>query len=170
MSGERSRGLDAGARRRLALGLSIAGAVIVLDQLVKWWVVSVVMQPPRVIELTGFLNLVMTWNHGISFGLFAGEVEAMPIILIGVAAAVVAVLVVWLIRADRLVVAVWLGSVIGGAVGNVVDRVRVGAVAEFIDVHVGLWHWPAFNVADSAITVGVTLIVIDGLFGRRDLS
>jgi len=80
------------------------------------------------------------------------------------------VLVVWLIRADRLVVAVWLGSVIGGAVGNVVDRVRVGAVADFIDVHVGLWHWPAFNVADSAITVGVTLIVIDGLFGRRDLS
>ncbi len=170
MSGQGSRGLDAGARRRLVLGLVIAGAVIALDQLVKWWVVAVVMQPPRTIELTSFLNLVMTWNHGISFGLFAGEVQAMPIILVGVAVVVVAVLVVWLIRADRLAAAVWLGAVIGGAVGNVVDRVRVGAVADFIDVHVGAWHWPAFNVADSAITVGVTLIVIDGLFGRRDLS
>ncbi len=170
MSGQGSGGLDAGARRRLALGLAIAVMVVALDQAVKGWVVTVVMQPPRTIELTSFLNLVMTWNHGISFGLFAGEVQAMPIILIGVAAAVVLLLLVWLIRADRMIAAVWLGAVIGGAVGNVVDRVRVGAVADFIDVHVGAWHWPAFNVADSAITVGVTLIVIDGLFSRRDLS
>jgi len=78
--------------------------------------------------------------------------------------------VLWLIRADRMVAALWLGLVIGGAVGNVVDRVRIGAVADFIDVHLGDWHWPAFNVADSAITIGVMLIVIDGLFSRRDLS
>ena len=167
---EQSRRLKTATYRRLALGFAIAGAVIALDQWVKWWVVTVVMQPPQVIELTGFLNLVITWNHGFSFGLFAGEARTMPIILIGVAAVVVVMLVLWLIRADRMVAALWLGLVIGGAVGNVVDRVRIGAVADFIDVHLGDWHWPAFNVADSAITIGVMLIVIDGLFSRRDLS
>ena len=126
------------------------------------------MQPPHAIPLTDWLNLVMAWNHGISFGLFSGD--AMPYALTGVALAVVGVLVVWLIRDPRASAAVWLGLVIGGAVGNVVDRVRLGAVAEFIDVHVGAWHWPAFNVADSAITLGVALILIDGLFGRSEMS
>lgn len=155
-------------RQRLTLGLGLAAAVTALDQLVKWYVVSQLMQPPQVIELTGWLNLVMTWNHGISFGLFSGQ--AMPYILIGVALAVIGVLVVWLIRDQRTAAALWLGLVIGGAVGNVVDRIRLGAVADFIDVHAGVWHWPAFNVADSAITIGVTLILIDGLFGRPEMS
>ena len=155
-------------QRRLGSGSSIAMLVIALDQLVKWWVVVELMQPPRVIELTGFLNLVMAWNHGISFGLFSGA--AMPLILVGVAVAVVAALVVWLARAEHLGMVVSLGLVIGGALGNVVDRLRLGAVADFIDVHIGAWHWPAFNVADSAITIGVTLIVIDGLFRPSEIS
>ena len=153
---------------RLSLGLGIAAAVTALDQWVKWYVVTQLMQPPRAIVLTDWLNLVMAWNHGISFGLFSGD--AVPYALIGVALAVVGVLVVWLIRDPRASAAVWLGLVIGGAVGNVIDRVRLGAVADFIDVHVGAWHWPAFNVADSAITLGVTLILIDGLFGRSEMS
>ena len=154
--------------KRLTLGLGIAAAVTALDQAVKWYVVTQLMQPPRAIVLTDWLNLVMAWNHGISFGLFSGD--AVPYALIGVALAVVGVLVVWLIRDPRASAAVWLGLVIGGAVGNVIDRVRLGAVADFIDVHVGAWHWPAFNVADSAITLGVTLILIDGLFGRSEMS
>jgi len=154
--------------KRLILGLGIAALVIVADQAVKWWVVTGLMQPPQVIELTGWLNLVMTWNHGISFGLFSGD--AVPYGLAAVALAVVAMLVVWLIRADRLLAGLSLGLVIGGAVGNVIDRLRVGAVADFIDFHVGAWHWPAFNVADSAITVGVALIIIDGLFRHPEMS
>ena len=154
--------------KRLTLGLGIAAAVAVLDQATKWYVVTQLMQPPHAIPLTDWLNLVMAWNHGISFGLFSGD--AMPYALTGVALAVVGVLVVWLIRDPRASAAVWLGLVIGGAVGNVVDRVRLGAVADFIDVHVGAWHWPAFNVADSAITLGVALILIDGLFGRSEMS
>ena len=153
---------------RLSLGLGIAAAVTALDQWVKWYVVTQLMQPPRAIPLTDWLNLVMAWNHGISFGLFSGD--AVPYALIGVALAVVGVLVVWLIRDPRASAAVWLGLVIGGAVGNVIDRVRLGAVADFIDVHVGAWHWPAFNVADSAITLGVTLILIYGLFCRSEMS
>lgn len=162
----RTRGRLAG--ERLALGLGIASLVTVLDQAAKWYVVAVVMQPPRAIELTDWLNLVITWNRGISFGLFSGQV--MPYVLTGVALAVVALLVVWLVYDSRMSAACWLGLVIGGAVGNVIDRLRLGAVADFIDVHAGAWHWPAFNVADSAITIGVTLILIDGLFGRSEMS
>ncbi len=153
---------------RLTLGFGIAAAMAALDQLVKWYVVTQLMQPPRFIELTGWLDLVMTWNHGISFGLFSGE--AMPYALAGVSLAVIGLLVVWMIRDPRPAAAVWLGLVIGGALGNIIDRVRLGAVADFIDVHVGSWHWPAFNIADSAITVGVALILIDGLFGQQEMS
>ncbi|MEI6559871.1 MAG: signal peptidase II [Rhodospirillaceae bacterium] len=155
-------------RARLTLGLGIAAIVAALDQLVKWYVVTGLMQPPRVIEVTGWLNLVMTWNHGISFGFFSGD--AVPYVLAAVALAVVAGLIVWMINDRRPAAAVWLGLVIGGALGNVVDRLRLGAVADFIDVHAGVWHWPAFNVADGAITIGVTLILIDGLFGRSEMS
>ena len=154
--------------KRLILGFGIAALVIVADQASKYWVVTVLMQPPRLVELTGWLNLVMTWNHGISFGLFSGQTE--PYILAGVALTVIGVLVVWLIRDRRPAAALWLGLVIGGALGNIADRLRLGAVADFIDVHAGAWHWPAFNVADSAITLGVTLILIDGLFSRSEMS
>ena len=157
-----------GLRGHLALGLGVAGFVTLLDQLVKWYVVTRLMQPPQVIVLTDWLNLVMTWNHGISFGLFSGQTE--PYILAGVALTVIGVLVVWLIRDRRPAAALWLGLVIGGALGNIADRLRLGAVADFIDVHAGAWHWPAFNVADSAITLGVTLILIDGLFSRSEMS
>ena len=155
-------------RKRLALGLGLAAVVTLLDQAVKWYVVTQLMQPPQVIALTDWLNLVMTWNHGISFGLFSGQ--AVPYALSAVAVAVIGLLVAWLIRDPRAAAALWLGLVIGGALGNVIDRVRLGAVADFIDVHAGTWHWPAFNIADSAITIGVALILIDGLFGRSEMS
>ncbi len=153
---------------RLTLGLGLALVVTLLDQLSKWYVVTQLMQPPQIIDLTGWLALVMTWNHGISFGLFAGA--AMPYALVGVSLAVIGLLVVWMIRDPRPCAALWLGLVIGGALGNIIDRLRLGAVADFIDVHVDAWHWPAFNIADSAITIGVALILIDGLFGKSEMS
>ena len=97
--------------KRLILGFGIAALVVVADQISKYWVVTVLMQPPRLVELTGWLNLVMTWNHGISFGLFSGD--AMPYVLAGVAVAVVVLLVVWLIRADGVLAGLSLGLVIG---------------------------------------------------------
>jgi signal peptidase II len=78
------------------------------------------------------------------------------------------VLAVWLWRALRSIPAAALGLVIGGALGNVVDRIRFGAVFDFLDVHVAGWHWPAFNVADSAISVGVAVLLIDSLFQNPD--
>ncbi|WP_119679155.1 signal peptidase II [Indioceanicola profundi] len=167
-------------RRMLGIGFGIAVIAMLLDQVSKWWILDVmlpclsgpsgpwcqVQAPP--IEVTGFFNLVMAWNRGVSFGMFAHEADLMPYVLIAVALAITAFLVVWLRRTDRVFQAVCIGLVIGGALGNVIDRLRFGAVADFLDVHVAGWHWPAFNVADSCIVVGVLLLVADGLFDRRD--
>ena len=156
-------------RRLFSFGLALAAAVIVLDQLTKWYMVDVVMAPPRVIEVTPFFNLVMTWNRGVSFGMLGDESGAGSWLLSLVAAAIVAGLVFWLRRADRPILAVALGLVIGGALGNVIDRLRLGAVADFLDFHLAGYHWPAFNLADSAITVGVIALVVPSLFPGRKL-
>src|SRR3546814_12951196 len=104
---------------------------------------------------------------GVSFVLFAHDADMTLWVLIAVARVIVAVMVVWLRRADRTLVAAALGLVIGGAVGNVVDRLRFGAVADFLAFHLMGYHWPAFHAADAGITVGVALLVLDSLFGRR---
>ncbi len=126
------------------------------------------MQPPRSIPITPFFNLVMGWNRGVSFGLLSDvnswTVWVLPIVVVAITAA----LLVWLWRADRAWQAVALGLVVGGALGNLLDRLRFGAVADFLDVHVAGYHWPAFNVADSGITVGAVMLVIDALFGPRE--
>ena len=149
------------------MGLVIAAALIVADQVTKWIILSHVMVPPRIIPVTDFFNLVLVCNRGVSYGLFSDGDPSQRWILIAVALAVTAGLTVWLWRADRWPIAVALGLVIGGALGNVIDRFRFGAVADFLDFHVAGFNWPAFNVADSAITVGVALLVIDSLFGSR---
>ena len=149
------------------VSLAIAAVLIVADQITKWIILERVMVPPRIIPVTDFFNLVLVWNRGVSFGLFSDGDPSQRWILIGVALAVTTALTVWLWRADRWSVALALGLVIGGALGNVIDRLRFGAVADFLDFHVAGFHWPAFNLADSAITVGVALLVFDSLFGSR---
>ena len=149
------------------MGLALAAVLIVADQFTKWIILERVMVPPRIIPVTDFFNLVLVWNRGVSFGLFSDGDPSQRWILIGVALAVTTALTVWLWRADRWPVALALGLVIGGALGNVIDRLRFGAVADFLDFHVAGFHWPAFNLADSAITMGVVLLVLDSLFGSR---
>ncbi len=150
------------------LALGVAAVVILLDQLSKWLILAVVMQPPRVIEVTGFFNLVLTFNTGVSFGLFSSESLVMPWVLSGLALAIVAFLLFWLRRHRRPLAAWSVGLIVGGAIGNVIDRVRFAAVVDFLDFHLAGWHWPAFNVADAGIVVGVGLLLIDGLFLDRD--
>lgn len=151
------------------LGLATAAVWMVLDQLTKWLILDLVMQPPRVIEVTSFFNLVMAWNRGVSFSLFSHEAAVMPYLLSALALAIAGFLLAWLRRVDRPFPAVCLGLVIGGAIGNVIDRLRFGAVADFLDFHLWGYHYPAFNVADMGISVGVLLLVLDSLFGgRRD--
>jgi signal peptidase II len=162
---------DAAVRRRnLVTALSLAALVIALDQLSKWFVLTRLMSPPRVIEVTPFFNLVAGWNYGVSFGLFNEPGEWNAAILTLVAVSVVGLLLWWLSRITRRRLTLAIGLIIGGAIGNVIDRLRFGAVFDFLDVHVAGYHWPAFNVADSAITIGVAVILLDSLFEPADES
>lgn len=154
-------------RRHFAFGLILAASVIVLDQLSKWAIMQL-MRPPRVIEITPFFNLVVGWNRGVSFGLFNNDSPLNAWILPAVALSIAVVLAIWLSRTDRASVALGLGLIIGGAIGNVIDRLRFGAVFDFLDVHAFGFHWPAFNVADSSITIGAVILVADSLFVRPD--
>ncbi len=124
------------------------------------------MQPPRVIPVLPFFNLVLVWNRGVSFGMF-GDGSAGPWLLVLLAVGIVAALLWWLRKAEGLLSVASLGLIIGGAVGNVIDRLVHGAVVDFLDFHAAGWHWPAFNVADSAITVGVVLLLAESLFPSR---
>lgn len=151
----------------MRLGLAVAGVVIVLDQATKWWIVEAVMQPPRMIPVTSFFNLVMYRNPGISFGLFQTDSPLGAWVFVVLALAITGGLLIWLGRTRQRWLAAGIGLLIGGAIGNVVDRVRFGAVTDFLDFHLAGYHWPAFNLADSAITVGVALLFADALFRRR---
>ena len=144
-------------------GFLLAFAMIVLDQLSKWWILSVVMQPPRRVPVTGFFDLVLVLNRGVSFGMLGGAPEWVAGALIVFAVLLAAALGIWMWRAQTMLLTLALGLVIGGAIGNVIDRIRFGAVVDFLDFYVGDYHWPAFNVADSAITVGVILLILDSL-------
>jgi signal peptidase II len=117
--------------------------------------------------IDGFFQLVIVWNRGVSFGLLSGERALPPWTLSGVAIAVCIGLFLWLRRTDSLLTGWGIGLVMGGAIGNVIDRARWGAVFDFADFHVQDWHWPAFNIADAAIVVGVGLMLIDSLIGER---
>ena len=149
----------------IRFGLPVIVLALILDQVTKLIVHDSLWQPPRRVELLGFLDLVPVENRGISFGLFQGE-GSIGVWLISAFALIVSIgLGFWLSRVTRRWPALALGLIIGGALGNVIDRLRLGWVIDFIDIHVSTWHWPAFNMADAAITVGVAMLLIDGLFG-----
>ena len=153
----------------MRLGLSVAVAVAALDQLSKWAVLDFFMDPPRVIKHLPFLDLVLVYNRGASFGFLNINAQWVPWLLTAIAAAVVIALIVWLRRVENRYLAAALGLIIGGAVGNGMDRVlrERHAVVDFIDFYVGAFHWPAFNIADSAIVIGVFIMLLDGLIIRR---
>jgi len=146
------------------LGWGLAAAIFALDQASKWLVLELFSNSPRMIEVLPFFNLVLAWNRGISFGMFGGLGDWGPWILVGVALVICVILALWLAKAENRFTAVSLGLIIGGAVGNIVDRVRFHAVVDFLDVHAFGYHWPAFNVADSAICVGAVILILDSLF------
>lgn len=155
------------AIRNLRLGLGVALAVVVLDQASKIWMLALIFNPPRVLEVTPFFNLAPAWNRGVSFGLLAHESPWAPWLLSALAVAIVIFLLRWLIRAENAVVAAALGLVLGGAVGNAIDRLRFGAVVDFLDFHAFGWHFWAFNLADAGITVGAAVLLLLSLLPER---
>lgn len=149
-------------------GLIVASAVIILDQATKWWVVTIFMNPPRVVDVWPFFNVVMVWNRGVTFGFLGNAPFWGQWAFVGLALAIVAVLLLWLRRVETKWRAAAIGLIIGGALGNVIDRVHYGAVADFLDFHVTGYHWPAFNFADLAITLGVAIMFFDALFKPKE--
>jgi signal peptidase II len=152
---------------KLGLGLGIALVVAVLDQALKAAMMDIVFNPPRVVPVTSFFNLAPAWNRGVSFGFLAHDSPWAPWLLTGLAVVIVGVLLRWLSRAENAWVAAALGLILGGAAGNAVDRVRFGAVADFLDFHAFGWHFWAFNLADAAITVGASGLLVASLLPER---
>lgn len=179
-------------------GMLLAAAIIVSDQFTKWLVLESMLRTQgttpafldwfftrqpleyfidqrenyNAVTLTPFLNFVMVWNKGISFGLFNnGEAtesasNMMPLVFTGLSLMISILMTIWLAMVRRRLMAWSLAFIIGGAIGNAIDRIRFGAVADFVDLHAGGYHWPAFNVADSAIVIGAALLVIDSIVHR----
>jgi signal peptidase II len=157
--------LSATRRRAFLIGGIMAALALILDQGTKTELIAILPGPPGGIDVTPFFRLVAWWNRGVSFGFLSSNEGWTSYALSAVAALVLIGLVLWLGRSERPLLAVAQGLVIGGAIGNVVDRLRFGAVFDFLYFHAGAYDFPAFNVADSAITVGVALLLWDGLFG-----
>ena len=151
----------------IRLGLIVALASILFDQASKWWILVEVMDPPKVIPVTSLLNFVLTWNRGVSFGLFNNEGNFGAWFFSILAIIIVGILLIWLRKAETKVQSISLGFIIGGAIGNVIDRVNHLAVLDFIDFHLGGSHWPAFNAADCFITLGAAVLIVDSLFSRQ---
>lgn len=146
-------------RKRLMIGILIVSAVIALDALTQAWVFSALQEDSKSITVTPFFNFVEVWNHGISFGMFKNLAYGQWIL--SLIALVISVFVTHLLlRATSSFEAVAYSLIIGGAVGNVIDRVSYGAVADYLDFHAFGYHWPAFNVTDSAIFIGVAFLLI----------
>ncbi|HVC51780.1 MAG TPA: signal peptidase II [Stellaceae bacterium] len=153
-------------------GLIVALLVTVADQLSKTGIVALFANRPNgaQIRVAPFVNLLLTRNSGISFGMFNGAVGPNSLVFSLAAIAVMAVLIYWLSRVETAFLGVAIGLIIGGAAGNVIDRLLDGSVIDFLDFHFGTWHWPAFNIADSAICVGVVAMLLEGLLFRHPRS
>ncbi len=141
-------------------GLAMALVFLGLDQLSKYLLLIWLADKGGLIKLTSFLNIVTVWNRGISFGFFqSGEIGRW--LLVSFSSLVCLGLGIWLWRQTRPWPVLALAMVIGGALGNIIDRILRGAVADFFDFQVMGYHWPAFNLADSAITIGVGMLLYD---------
>lgn len=160
---------EGGQPLMLRFGLVIAVFVIAVDQATKLAAVAALWDPPRIVEVFGFFNLVPVENRGVSFGLLQGSGDLGRWLIAALSIVISIALGIWLRRQVLRLPAVGIALIIGGALGNLIDRLRQGWVIDFIDLHAGTWHWPAFNIADAGITVGVVLLLIDGLLrpGKR---
>ena len=146
---------------------SVAAAIVLADQLSKWLVLAR-FAPGERVELAGFFNLVLVFNKGAAFSFLADAPGWQTPLLVAFAAAAALIVSVLLLRSpERRVFCAGLALILGGAIGNVIDRLRFGYVVDFLDLHAAGWHWPAFNVADSAITLGAALLILDG-FRRHE--
>ena len=154
-----------------AYAFLVAGITFLLDQLSKWWVTG-----PMGLTIEGdqryvlpIFNFTLTHNLGISLGLFRADSDAARWAIVGVTAAIALAMLVWILREPRHGDRIALGMVLGGAVGNILDRIRLGYVVDFADLHFGSFRpFLVFNIADAAISIGVVILLIRAFWTRAE--
>ena len=159
-------------RQAALLGLRVALFGLAADQVSKFFLIQLLgRNGDQPIAVLPVFDLVMWWNKGVSFSMFHTGSAWGPYVFSIASLVIVALLVVWQWRTTNPLMAIAVGAVAGGAIGNVVDRLRLGAVADFFYAHIGEYGWPAFNVADTLIVVGTFILMFDWLFtGRKDTA
>ena len=150
-------------------GLLIAAVVLIFDHLTKWYIVGPLALPAGgSIELLPIFRLIFVENHGVSMGLFRAGSDGERWFLAAVTGAIAVGVAIWLFRETRVADALCLGAILGGAIGNIADRVKLGYVVDFLNLHFGAWSpFLVFNVADAAITVGVLVLLVRALLVRE---
>ncbi|MEL0143092.1 MAG: signal peptidase II [Alphaproteobacteria bacterium] len=144
----------------------LAATIMAGDLVTKYFIEAVLTGLGRGIPVTSFFNLALGYNRGISFGLFASDSIYSPYVMSAIALLIAASLTVWLWRNDHLLQKFGLAAIVGGAIGNAIDRLEDGVVTDFLDFYLGTYHWPAFNLADAAIVCGVGALLIGSLRER----
>lgn len=169
--------------------LGLALLMLIFDQVSKWWITESMIKPAlgaensyglidwyamaseqlpyTAIEIFSFFNIVMVWNKGVSFGMLTQDSALGSWLLVGLSVIITIWFVIWLFTAKSTIQKTAIALVIGGAIGNAIDRVRFNGVIDFLDFHAFGWHYPAFNVADSCIVVGVIILMIYALFFEK---
>ncbi len=148
-------------------GAIVATAALAVDQIHKWWMLNVVEIAERqIITVTSFFDLVLVWNRGVSYGWFQQESAIGVYILIAFTVLAILAMIIWLATCDGARVAVALGLIIGGALGNAADRTIFGAVADFFSFHAFGFYWYIFNLADVAIVAGVAILLYDSILDK----
>ncbi len=151
-----------------ALGGLAALIVLLIDHASKYWLLyGLKLQADERLAVAPFLDFVLRWNPGISFSLFQQDTPAGRWMLLGLTLAATILLSIWLWRVNSRLAAVGLGAIVGGALGNGFDRFVYGAVVDFLDFHAFGYHFYVFNLADSAITLGVVVLLLDSLLADR---
>jgi len=146
-------------------GIIIACLVAFFDLLTKRLVFAFLAEHGEIVVFN-FFSLVRVWNRGVSFGMFS-HLENSQIIFSLIQGLIIFILFFWLYYNKKLHFVYALGLIIGGAFGNLIDRIQNGAVADFLDFHIGIYHWPAFNLADSCVFIGVMILLFDDIFFRK---
>ena len=153
--------------------LAIAVAVVIVDQLTKLWIMTNFALHEQQSIIPGFFNLVYVTNTGAAFGFLAGSktwLRQVFFIAVSIVALFVIIYAYGHLKKQARIFVYALGLIAGGAVGNLIDRLRFGSVVDFLDFYLGSYHWPAFNAADSAITIGVALFLLGTLMQHRKES
>lgn len=154
-----------------AVGFPAALAALAFDQAHKYWMVHVYALPiGKRVEVTSFFDLTHVRNYGISYGLLRQDSDTGRYLLIGFALAAISALAVWMVNSGNRLAALSLGFIIGGALGNVLDRVIYGSVADFFSFHYAGYYWYIFNIADVAIAMGVIGLLAEWLFSSSTVA